>query len=171
LRLGQKTFTARHLRHDETLAEKRLWAQLRNRQCAGLKFVRQSPAGPYIADFLCREMRFIVEVDGATHSTDAEVARDHARTQHLKHLGYTVFRVQNDEVIHGMDEVLTLIRDAVASVPSPIPSLRDGPLSSPAQEAGEDLLSSPAFSAGEEGAPLRSNGGDEGPQIQKGIVS
>jgi very-short-patch-repair endonuclease len=38
------------------------------------KFVRQAPIGPHIVDFLCREARLIVEVDGATHSEDREIA-------------------------------------------------------------------------------------------------
>ena len=73
MREGQKTFTARRLRKDETLAEKRLWEQLRNRTLDGYKFVRQSPAGPYIADFMCRASKLIVEADGATHATSAEL--------------------------------------------------------------------------------------------------
>ena len=132
MRETHKLYVARRLRQDESLAEKRLWEQLRSRQFEGLKFVRQSPVGPYIADFLCRELKFIVEVDGATHSTGAEIASDHQRTIHLNDLGYLVFRVQNDEVLNGMDEVLTLIRDAIARIPSPPPALRAGAPSSPA---------------------------------------
>ena len=33
---------------------------------------RQAPIGPYIVDFLCREARVTVEIDGATHSEDRE---------------------------------------------------------------------------------------------------
>ena len=136
MREGQKTFTARHLRKDETLAEKRLWEQLRNRTLDGQKFVRQSPVGPYIADFMCRESWLIVEVDGATHATTAEIEHDRIRTHHLESQGYRVLRFQNDEVVNGMDEVLTIIRSALARVPSPPPSLRDGSPSSPAGGRG-----------------------------------
>lgn len=137
MREGQKAYTARRLRRDETLAEKRLWEQLRNRQLDGLKFVRQAPVGPYVADFLCREMGFIIEVDGATHSTGAEIAYDTARTEALGKFGYKVLRVQNDEVINGMDELLTVIREALARVPSPPPSHSDGSPSSPASGRGQ----------------------------------
>jgi very-short-patch-repair endonuclease len=135
MREAQKLYTARRLRREETLAEKRLWEQLRNRQFEGLKFVRQSPVGPYVADFLCRELKFIIEVDGATHSTDAEIAHDRRRTQHLSDLGYMVFRVQNEEVLLGMDEVLNLIHEALARIPSPPPALRAGAPSSPASRS------------------------------------
>ena len=136
MREGQKTFTARQLRRSETLAEKRLWEQLRNRHLEGHKFLRQSPVGPYVADFLCREMKFIVEVDGATHSTIEERARDLARMERLRQLGYSILRVQNVEVINGMDELLTVIRNALACCPSPPPPLRDGSPSSPARGRG-----------------------------------
>ena len=136
MREGQKTFTARNLRKDETLAEKRLWEQLRNRTFDGHKFVRQSPVGPYIADFSCRESRLIVEVDGATHSTPEEVMRDRVRARSLEAEGYQVLRFHNDEIINGMDEVLTIIRSALARVPSPPPSPCDGSPSSPASGRG-----------------------------------
>lgn len=136
MREGQKTFTARRLRRDETVAEKRLWEQLRNRTLDGHKFVRQSPAGPYIADFMCRDSQLIVEVDGATHSTDAEIDRDRARTHYLEAKGYCVLRFQNDDIINGMDEVLTIIRSILARAPSPSPSLCDGSPSSPAGGRG-----------------------------------
>lgn len=136
MREGQKTFTARRLRKDGTTAEKRLWEQLRNRTVEGHKFVRQAPIGPYIADFMCREHKLVVEADGATHSTSAEVEDDRARTKFIEAQGFRVLRFQNDEVVNGMDEVLTIIRSALARVPSPPPSLRDGSPSSPAGGRG-----------------------------------
>jgi very-short-patch-repair endonuclease len=141
MRENAKTFTARELRRNETLAEKRLWQQLRNRQLDGFKFVRQAPVGPYVADFLCREYRLIVEVDGATHSSDAEIASDRRRAVHLERLGYRILRLQNDEVVNGMDEVLTILGEALSKLradsPSPSPLLSNGAPSSPARGRGE----------------------------------
>jgi very-short-patch-repair endonuclease len=136
MREGQKTFTARRLRKDETLAEKRLWEQLRNRTLDGHKFVRQSPAGPYITDVMCRASKLIVEADGATHATSAELECDRIRTGHLEAQGYRILRFQNDEIANGLDEVLAIIRSALARHPSPPPSLRDGSPSSPARGRG-----------------------------------
>ncbi|MBL8895066.1 MAG: DUF559 domain-containing protein [Rhizobiales bacterium] len=113
MREAAKLSIARDLRRDSTLAEKRLWEQLRNRKLDGFKFVRQAPVGPYIADFLCREGGLIVEVDGATHSTAVELASDRRRTEALGTIGYRVIRVQNEEVIHGMDQTLALILEAL----------------------------------------------------------
>jgi len=104
---------ARKLRRDSTLAEARLWEQLRAKRLDGYKFVRQCPVGPYVADFLCRSGRLIIEVDGATHSTEEELRRDFLRTQFLRTQNYRVFRVSNNEVMNGLDEVLTLIQDVL----------------------------------------------------------
>ena len=103
---------ARELRRDSPLAEARLWEQLRAKRMSGLKFVRQHPIGPYFADFACRSMKLVVEVDGATHSTPAELKHDQKRTAFLQQQGYRMLRISNDEVLNGMDEVLTLIRAA-----------------------------------------------------------
>jgi very-short-patch-repair endonuclease len=45
---------ARQLRRDQTDAEQRLWARLRDRQLCGVKFRRQHPVGPFVADFVVR---------------------------------------------------------------------------------------------------------------------
>ena len=100
---------ARTLRQAETASEQRLWHALRNRKLCGLKFVRQLPIGPYVADFACREERLIVEVDGATHSTEDEVAYDAAREAFLRHKGWHVLRVWNDDVLRRLDGVLETI--------------------------------------------------------------
>ena len=78
-----------------------------------MKFARQHPVGPYLADFAARSHKLIVEVDGATHSTDDELRKDATRTAFLQSQGYRVLRITNDEVLNGMDEVLTLIGEAL----------------------------------------------------------
>jgi len=85
----------------------------------GFKFSRQVPIGSFIADFVCREQRLVVEVDGATHSTDEELAYDNRQAGFLKSGGYAVIRFQNDEILNGMDEVLTLILQALRNRPLP----------------------------------------------------
>jgi len=56
---------ARRLRREETDAEHRLWMRMRRNQL-GVRFRRQHPIGPYIADFCCVERMPIIELDGAT---------------------------------------------------------------------------------------------------------
>lgn len=112
-----ETFRSRELRKRQTAAEDILWRKLRSRRLGGYKFVRQLSIGPYFADFACREHRLIVEVDGATHSTDEEVAYDLRRTEFLKNAGFAILRVTNDEVFDNIDGVCETILAAI--VPSP----------------------------------------------------
>jgi len=101
-----KTTRARRLRRDSTDAERKLWTRLRSRQIDGCKFVRQEPIGPYVVDFICRERRLIVEVDGGQHATDK---RDAVREKWLVAHGYRVLRFWNNDVLANTDGVLEAI--------------------------------------------------------------
>ena len=110
-----RTNRARALRANATSAEESLWEELRNRRFAGLKFVRQASVDRFYVDFLCRERLIIIEVDGGTHSTDAERAADKARDELLSAKGYRVFRVHNDEVYENLEGLLESLLEFVAS--------------------------------------------------------
>jgi very-short-patch-repair endonuclease len=97
---------ARVLRAQQIPAEARLWTKLRGRRFAGHKFIRQAPIGPYFVDFLCRELKVVVEIDGATHGNDVEVRRDAERTEALRNCGYRIFRASNIDVYENMEGVL-----------------------------------------------------------------
>ena len=75
--------------------------------------------GPYIVDFVCHAARLIVEVDGTTHSIEAELARDEKRDVWLAGVGYETLRVFNDEVYRNRDGVLETIRLRLAERGSP----------------------------------------------------
>ncbi len=68
--------------------------------------MRQAVIGPYIVDFLCRERAFVIEVDGATHGSTAEVTYDLKRTQYLESRGFMVHRINNEDVFRKLDESL-----------------------------------------------------------------
>jgi very-short-patch-repair endonuclease len=101
-----RTNRARALRSRQASAEEKLWEELRSRRLSGFKFIRQAAIGSYFADFVCRERKLVVEVDGATHGSDAEIANDATRTANLESMGYRVRRVTNDDVERNMDGVL-----------------------------------------------------------------
>ncbi len=101
---------AQTLRRNATGAERRLWQGLRREQVAGFRFRRQVILGGFIADFTCFEARMVVEVDGATHSMDEEIARDAARSAALMAQGFDVLRFTNDDVYRNLDGVLETIR-------------------------------------------------------------
>ena len=92
-----------------TSAEARLWARLRNRGLRGHKFVRQAPIGPFFADFLCREQRVVVEVDGVTHASDHEIAADAKRAEAIEQHGFQIFRITNADVDTNIEGVLTAL--------------------------------------------------------------
>ena len=104
-----KTNRSRSLRSKASRAEDLLWSRLRNRQLAGLKFVRQLPIGPFFADLACREHRIVIEVDGATHGSDEERRSDDTRAARLRAEGFRIFRVHNKEVYENVDGVVTTL--------------------------------------------------------------
>ena len=93
------------MRANSTSAEDVLWQKLRARRLGGIKFIRQSPIATYFVDFLCREAKLIVEVDGGTHSADDELEADKVRTHELNQLGFQIMRVSNAEVFENIDGV------------------------------------------------------------------
>jgi very-short-patch-repair endonuclease len=103
------TNRSRVLRANTTRAEATLWSRLRGRQINDCKFTRQTPVEGFFADFLCRERRLIVEVDGATHGTPEEIAADAVRTAVLEAAGYRLVRVWNSDVTGNIDGVLEMI--------------------------------------------------------------
>jgi very-short-patch-repair endonuclease len=104
---------ARRLRRDSTDAEGKLWFALRDRRPCGFKFVRQEPIGPYVVDFVCREQKLVIEVDGGQH---AENRRDAIRDCFLRNEGYRVLRFWNDDVLGNREGALSEILAALESV-------------------------------------------------------
>jgi very-short-patch-repair endonuclease len=113
-----KTRAARRLRRDSTQAEQKLWRYFRARSLGGFKFVRQRPIGPYIVDFVCREKRLVIEVDGGQH---AENERDAVRDQFLADHRYRVLRFWNNEVLENIEGVWETIFAAASAAAPPHP--------------------------------------------------
>ena len=104
----EKITRARNLRREQTPAESKLWAILRNRQLDGIKFTRQEPIGNYIADFACRSSKLIIEIDGPSH--DDTVVYDQRRTEFLQSVGYRVIRFRNEDMFGDLGPVMDQIR-------------------------------------------------------------
>jgi len=101
---------AKEMRRQMTPAEEKLWQRLRAHRLGGLKFRRQHPLGPFIADFYCAEYRLVVEIDGGIHTQQAE--HDQARTEQFEAYGYRVIRFKNTEVEQDIEKVLEKIIEA-----------------------------------------------------------
>jgi very-short-patch-repair endonuclease len=93
-----------------TEAERKLWQLLRSRRLAHVKFRRQAPLGPWIADFVTYEHKVIVEADGSQH---AESERDKNRDLDLAARGFRVLRFWNNDILARPQAVIEQILDAV----------------------------------------------------------
>src|SRR6266849_1523045 len=98
---------ARDLRHNATPAERILWKHLRGRRFVGIKFRRQQPLGPFIADLFCAELRLIIELNGETHV--GREAADRRRQQWLEDNGFKVLRFWNTDIYEDLEVVLEAI--------------------------------------------------------------
>jgi very-short-patch-repair endonuclease len=121
-----KTDRARALRRNSTRAELLLWNKLRARQLGGFKFIRQEPIGRYVVDFVCRDRRVIVEVDGGQH---ADSVSDFVRDRWLRDHNYRVLRFWNNDVIGNIEGVLeTIVGELLAETPPHPVACGDRPL-------------------------------------------
>jgi very-short-patch-repair endonuclease len=100
---------AKSLRRKMTHAEVILWQNLRRNAIDGIKFRRQHPIGPYIADFACLRAKLIVEVDGETHASEGERFHDARRRAFVAQFGWMEIRVGNSDVYKNLDGVLEAI--------------------------------------------------------------
>ncbi len=97
---------ARHLRKNETIAEKQLWNELRQLRAQGYHFRRQAPIDNFIVDFACLSHRLVIEVDGIQHDTSEGRKKDSARDAHLHWLGFTSLRFRNSDVSQNIEGVI-----------------------------------------------------------------
>ena len=100
-----------------TDAERKLWRLLRGGQLDGLKFRRQHPIPPYIADFCCIEKKLIVELDGSQHTE----ANDAPRTRALESQGWKIIRFWDHDVLLSAEAVAEAIWN-IAGKPYPHPN-------------------------------------------------
>ena len=85
------------------------------------------PIGPYFADFVCRSVKLVVEIDGSSHGLRLEY--DQARTEFIEAQGYRVVRFTNGDVMQNLEGVLVVIGQVLAELSQPTsnPSrLREG---------------------------------------------
>ena len=100
---------AKELRTNMTPPERALWAIVRAKRVACIKFVRQAVRPPCIPDFAARSERLIVELDGGTHGSDQAEAYDARRTAVLEADGWRVLRIPNNEAMLNREGVARAI--------------------------------------------------------------
>lgn len=103
---------ARALRNGSTKSEIRLWCELlRNKQMLGYQFLRQRPIDRFIADFMCKDLRLIIELDGITHQDPEVILKDEEKDKTLSELGYSVLRFTDNEVMRDLPNVQRVIEN------------------------------------------------------------
>ena len=117
---------AKDMRNAPTDAERKLWSLLRNKQITALRFRRQQPVGPYIADFFCAAAKLIVELDGGQHGTEENLTYDEQRTRFLNDRGYRVLRFTNSDLLKHSQTVLEGIWLAAKESGRPLPEPPSG---------------------------------------------
>ena len=113
---------AGQLRKEMTKAEACLWKYvLRAGQMNGYSFRRQRPVQNYIADFMCKELCLVIEVDGITH--DFKLEQDKQRDGELQRAGFSVLRFTDEEVLTNIQGVAGEIERIIMKHTSPCPLL------------------------------------------------
>jgi len=105
------TEAAREHRKNPTKSEKILRGALRGKKLDGIKFRRQQPIGPYIADFYSSVYRLVIEVDGGIHEFQQEA--DAERDETMKMLGLNVLRISAELVENDLANALERIREKI----------------------------------------------------------
>jgi very-short-patch-repair endonuclease len=113
---------AGNLRSNMTKAEACLWKYaLKAKQIKGYQFRRQRPVLNYIADFICKELMLIIEVDGITHNAEESLIKDIKREEELKYAGFTVIRFADEQVLNNMANVVTAIEVEIEKMKASTP--------------------------------------------------
>ena len=102
---SQQVFRAKELRRNAPDAEKKFWYAI-NYDKLGVKFRRQQRLGPYYVDFICFELKLIIELDGDQHAEDEAVAYDNLRTDFIESQGYKIIRIPNGYIYKELKSVI-----------------------------------------------------------------
>ncbi len=100
------------------------WQALRSRRFESIRFRRQQPIGPDVADFYCGACRLVIEVDGQAHHFGDRPERNEARDAWLTGQGFRVLRLPASLVLRDMDSAMMTILAAVDDGQNP-PSGRE----------------------------------------------
>jgi very-short-patch-repair endonuclease len=108
---------AKQNRRKMTKAEACIWKYLLSKkQLNGYPFRRQRPVLNYIADFMCKELRLIIEIDGLTHQWENVAVNDQKREEQLKNIGFTVLRFNDNDVLNNINAVGSKIKDIIEEI-------------------------------------------------------
>jgi very-short-patch-repair endonuclease len=114
-----------------TKAEACLWKYaLRAKGMKGYTFRRERPVLNYIADFMCMELKLVIEVDGLTHQWEETVIKDAKKDADLMAAGFTVLRFDDNDILTQLNKVIERIEDTMVAIenknhPNPRPPMAE----------------------------------------------
>lgn len=108
---------ANKLRKTMTKAEACLWKYaLRAGRCKGYGFRRQRPVLNYIADFMCKELMLVIEVDGITHTWVQTIIKDRIKDEQLNAAGFRVLRFTDEDVLQRINWVIATLELTIEEI-------------------------------------------------------
>ncbi len=93
----------------------------------------------FIADFMCKELSLIIEVDGITH--DNKLEKDKSRDEKLRQAGFDILRFTDEEVLTNIEGVSREIEKYIKRT-SPLPPPKGDSLPPAPSEGGQEDASS-----------------------------
>jgi very-short-patch-repair endonuclease len=115
---------AKMLRERPTETEQIMWALLCS-HCPEFTFRRQWPLLDRIADFYCRDLRLVIEVDGVSHNTERASSRDADANRRYQQNGLNVLCVR-DWHVRCREDVVRLVLVSLVNVLKYSAELRRG---------------------------------------------
>jgi len=110
------------LRYSMTKAEACLWKYaLSAGMMKGYVFNRQRPIGNYIVDFVSKELKLVIEVDGYSHQLEETLKKDKLKEDYLKSEGFRILRFEDNEVLKDIGNVIRVIEDEIENIILPLP--------------------------------------------------
>lgn len=101
---------SRDMRGYGVKSEALLWKCLKAKQ-TGFAFNRQKPILNFIADFYCKELGLVVEIDGASHFTHEARLKDEERDRQMRAIGLEVIRIWDGDVRDDPNRVARFIEE------------------------------------------------------------
>ncbi|MFT4928525.1 MAG: very-short-patch-repair endonuclease [Phenylobacterium sp.] len=104
-------------------AERDLWQVLQKRNLSGYKFQRKVPIKDWLVDFLCAELKLVIQLDDGEGT--ALTQEDPQKRQFLTNNGYRIVYFLHNEVLNNPTGVANCLLPTLArrglelSVPSP----------------------------------------------------
>ena len=104
------------LRSSMTIAETRLWEELRKKELFKARLKRQHPVDIFVLDFYCHKYKLAIEVDGEIHLQEEVRERDDGREHEIEKLGIKILRFTNKEVLGNIEFVKECILHKINSL-------------------------------------------------------